>query len=97
MQQLAQQYSHIIKPEYLNSADAIKVLDLMSRGSDIDYYTKAAAADVQKHRASVVDEKRRAQSESSNSEGDAGVDLGKMSNEEYLKHMESLYGHANKD
>lgn len=92
MQQLAQQYGHIIRPEYLNSAEAIRVLDLLSKGADVSYYEKSAVENTKKHRASIVEEKRRAQSESATSEGDSMVDLGSLSNEEYLKHVESLYG-----
>ena len=97
MQQLAQQYSHIIKPEFLNSADAIKVLDLMSRGADLDYYKKAAVEDTKKHRASQVEEKRRAQSESSNSQGDQIVTPKDMSHEEAMKYYEQRFGYSDKD
>jgi hypothetical protein len=97
MQQLAQQYVHMVKPEYQNSVEMIKILDLASRGSDLDYYKKTALEEAQSHRAAVLEEKRRAQSVSSNSEGDASVDVSKMSNEDYLKTMQELYGYANKE
>lgn len=96
MQQLANQFQHLIKPEYANSADMIKALDLMSRGMDIDHYKKAAVEEAQKRGASVLEEKRRAQSESSNSEGDRQVDLSQLSDADYLRHMEKLYGHSDK-
>lgn len=97
MQQLNSQFGHMIKKEYQNSAEVIRALDLMSKGYDLEFYKKAAVEDTQKHRASVTEEKRRAQSEPANSEGDAIVDTAKMSNKEYIKFMEENYGYADKD
>jgi hypothetical protein len=94
MQRLSQQYGHIIKPEFANSVDALRALDLMSRGADLDYYKNNAVEETKKQRASIVEEKRRAQSESASSQGDAGIDVGGMTNDEYLKHMEQLYGRS---
>lgn len=93
MQSLAKQYAHVVKPEYLNSPEMIKILDLASRGNDIGYYEQSAIKTAQERGASVLEEKRRAGSVSSNSEGDKQGSLSDMSNDEFLKTMETLYGH----
>jgi hypothetical protein len=92
MQNLARQYAHMVKPEYLNSPDMIKMLDLASQGADRNYYEKAALKSAQEQGASVREEKRKASSVSSNSEGDSRINLNDLSNDEYLKAMEKLYG-----
>jgi hypothetical protein len=97
MQQLAQQYVHMVKPEFQNSIEMIKILDLASRGADIDYYKKTALTEAQKHGASMLEEKRKAQSVSSHSEGDSNVNLNNLSNDEYLDAMRKLYGYAEKE
>lgn len=88
MQQLVAEYQDIIKPEYLNSVKALKALDLMSRGKDLDFYVKQAASTAQKNGSSVRDEKRRAQSESANSGGEQQqVDFSKLSSKEMAKYL----------
>lgn len=85
MQQLALEMQDIIKPEALTSVKALKALDLMSRGADVDYYTKQAAERAQKDGLSVRSEKQRAQSESSTSQGDKQVSFADLSLEEMRK------------
>ena len=82
MQQLAAELQDVVKPEYLNSAKVLRALDLMSRGADIDYYSKQAVERVQKDGLSVRSEKQRAQSESSFSQGDKSVPFEKLSLDE---------------
>lgn len=82
MQQLAAELQDVVKPEYLNSAKVLRALDLMSRGADVDYYSKQAVERVQKDGLSVRSEKQRAQSESSFSQGDKSVAFEKLSLEE---------------
>jgi len=79
MQQLAAELQDVIKPEYLNSVKMLKALDLMSRGADVDYYSKQAVERVQKDGLSVRSEKQRAQSESAVSNGDTSVAFDKLS------------------
>ena len=57
----------------------------MSRGADIDYYTKQAAERAQKDGLSVRSEKQRAQSESSTSQGDKQVSFTDLSLEDMRK------------
>lgn len=85
MQQLASELSDIVKPEHLNSVRVLKALDLMSRGANIDHYMSEAAARAQKDGLSVRSEKQRAQSESSNSQGDKSVKFAELSLEEMRK------------
>ena len=85
MQQLALEMQDIIRPEALTSVKALKALDLMSRGADIDYYTKQAAERAQKDGLSVRSEKQRAQSESSTSQGDKQINFADLSLEEMRK------------
>lgn len=98
MQQLGQQFQHMIAEEYQNSPEIIRALDLMSKGLDIDYYTKNAAVESQKHRASVAEEKRRAQSQQATSAGDVDSYLDpNLSHEEWLARAKKLYGHSDKE
>lgn len=92
MQSLARQYAHLVKPEFLNSPEMIKILDLASQGADRSYYEQAALKTAQERGASVLEEKRRASSVSSNSEGDRQINVDRMSHDEYMKTMEQLYG-----
>lgn len=85
MQQLVSEYQDIIRPEFLNSKKALEALDLMSRGRDVDYYTKQAVATASKNGSSQRNEKLRAQSESGSSDGSQGIDTGKMSSKDIAK------------
>jgi len=85
MQQLAQRYAHILRPDMLNSIEAFQVLDLMSKGADLAHYEKKAAERIQKDGLSVRDEKKRAQTESSNSAGDERIDFKELSLDEMEK------------
>lgn len=87
MQRVVQEYQGIIKPEFLNSVIALKAIDLMSKGLDIDYYSKAAVVKSQADGQSVKEEKRKAQSESSTSEGDTDREFEKMSTDEMEKFL----------
>ncbi|NBW12345.1 MAG: hypothetical protein EBR82_30370 [Caulobacteraceae bacterium] len=82
MQQLASELQDVVRPEFLNSAKVLKALDLMSRGMDVDYYSKQAVERVQKDGLSVRSEKQRAQSESAVSQGDTSVAFEKLSLDE---------------
>ena len=82
MQQLASELQDVVRPEFLNSAKVLKALDLMSRGMDVDYYSKQAVERVQKDGLSVRSEKQRAQSESAVSQGDTSVAFDKLSLDE---------------
>lgn len=85
MQQLAIEMQDIIRPEALTSVKALRALDLMSRGMDMDYYTKQAAERAQQGGLSVRSEKQRAQSESAVSKGDTSVPFEKLSLDEMRK------------
>lgn len=85
MQQLVSEFQDVIKPEYLNSKKVLQALDLMSRGKDVDYYARQAAAAAQKNGSSVREEKRRATSESATSEGEQLKDFNKLSSAEMAK------------
>lgn len=85
MQQLALEFQDIIKPEYMNSKKVLEALDYMSRGKDLDFYTKDAVAKAQKSGSSVREEKRRAQSESATAEGDQLREFSSLSLEEMAK------------
>lgn len=85
MQQLALEMQEIIRPEALTSVKALRALDLMSRGMDMDYYTKQAAERAQQGGLSVRSEKQRAQSESSVSKTDSSVPFEKLSLDEMRK------------
>ncbi|NBU33878.1 hypothetical protein EBZ38_03245 [bacterium] len=82
MQQLAAELQDVVRPEFLNSAKVLKALDLMSRGMDVDYYSKQAVERAQKGGLSVRSEKQRAQSESAVSQGDTSVPFEKLSLDE---------------
>lgn len=82
MQQLASELQDVVRPEFLNSAKVLRALDLMSRGMDVDYYSKQAVERVQKDGLSVRSEKQRAQSESAVSQGDTSVSFEKLSLDE---------------
>jgi len=85
MQQLALEMQDILRPEALTSVKALRALDLMSRGMDLDYYTKQAAERAQQGGLSVRSEKQRAQSESAVSKNDASVPFEKLSLDEMRK------------
>jgi hypothetical protein len=95
MQQASHRFNSIIKPEYANSVEVLQALDLISRGMDIDYYSKQAVDKARQDGLSVREEKRRAQSESSYSEGEssASVDVRKMP----LDDLEKLLGESDDD
>lgn len=82
MQELANQFSDVIRPEFLNSKKVMEALDLMSKGRDVDYYTKQAVASVKQNGSAIREEKRRAQSESATSEGEQLKDFSKLSSKE---------------
>lgn len=90
MQSAAQQFADIIRPEHLNSIKALQVLDLVSKGMDVDYYSKQAVEHAKKDGLSTRDEKRRAMSESSSSDGEKKVDFKTLS----IKEMEQLLGRS---
>lgn len=85
MQQLAQEFGDVIRPEFMNSKKVLEALDLMSRGRDVDYYSKQAVEKVQKNGSSVRMEKRRSQSESASSEGEQLKDFKSLSATEMAK------------
>jgi len=85
MQQLVSEFQDVIRPEYLNSVKVLKALDLMSRGADLEFYTKSATEKAQRNGSSVREEKRRAQSESATGEGDMRVSFDKLSLEDMAK------------
>jgi len=85
MQQLAVEMQDIIRPEALTSVKALRALDLMSRGVDMDYYTKQAVERGQKDGLSVRSEKQRAQSESATSKTDSSVSFKNLSLDEMRK------------
>jgi uncharacterized protein (DUF3084 family) len=82
MQQLAAELQDVIRPEFLNSVKVLKALDMMSRGADVDYYSKQAVERVQKEGLSVRSEKQRAQSESAFSQGEKSVAFESLSLDE---------------
>lgn len=83
MQQALGRVSHLVKPEFVNSAEMMQLLDLVSKGMDLGYYEKQAAAAAQRNGSAVVDEKRRAQSESgAPSTGSGMVSIDDMSTDE---------------
>lgn len=92
MRALASELGQIIRPEYLNSVEALRMLDLVSRGKDVDYYAKQAVDKAKKDGLSSREEKMRAQSESSNSEGETKVKFDNLS----LSEMEAMLGFADK-
>lgn len=85
MQQLVSEFQDVIKPEYLNSKKVLQALDLMSRGKDVDFYKREAAASAQKNSSSVREEKRQASSESATSEGEQLKDFNKLSSKDMAK------------
>ena len=90
MQQLAQELKDIIKPEHLASVKMLQALDVMSRGFDIEHYSKQAVERSQKEGLSVKNEKRHAQSESASSQGDSSVKFSALS----LADMEKALGRS---
>jgi hypothetical protein len=90
MLDIAKQYNHIIKSDYAQSKELLQLLDLASKGNDLKYYQEAAIERAKKDGLSVRDEKRRAQSESSNSQGDQRVKFSQLSMEE----MEEALGYS---
>jgi len=85
MQRLAAELTDVVKPEYQNSLKVLAALDLMSKGADIDYYTKQAVERGQKDGLSVRSEKQRAQSESATSKTDSSVSFKNLSLDEMRK------------
>ena len=95
MAELAKRYQHLLRPDMLNSKEAIEVLDLMSRGSKVSDYVKEAEERVRKERESIKQEKRQAFSESSNSQVEGSDessvnDFSKMSLEEQEKELRKM-------
>jgi len=88
MKELVSEYQDIIRPEYLNSVKTLKALDLMSKGRDLSYYEKQAISRAQEDGLSKLEEKRRAQSISTNSDGDGQIRAEDLT----LEEMEKLYG-----
>ena len=74
----------------INSAKALKLLDIASKGADVGYYEKQAIERSRKDGLSVKEEKHQAQSESASSEGEQSVDFNKLS----LAEMEKLLGRS---
>lgn len=85
MQRLVAEFQDVIKPEHFNSKKVLQALDLMSRGADLEHYTREAATKAQKNGSSVREEKRRAQSESASSEGEQLKEFSKLSTAEMRK------------
>ncbi len=79
MQQLALELKDLVKPEHLASVKVLQALDMMSRGFDIEHYSKQAVERSQKEGLSVKNEKRHAQSESASSQGDSSVKFSALS------------------
>lgn len=96
MAQLANRFRNLIKPEMMNSPDTIDALDLMSRGQRLPEYIKKAEEKVRKERDTIKEEKRKAFSESSNTQGDNGSkfatddEFSKMSREDQLKELAKI-------
>ena len=87
MQQLATQLAAVVKPEFFNSVQVLKALDLMSKGMDIQYYEGQAVERAKKDGLSRVSEKRNAHSESSGQSIQTG---GKRPKDMSLKELEAL-------
>jgi hypothetical protein len=87
MQQLANEFQDVIRPEFLNSKRVLEALDLMSRGRDVDHYVKQAVATSSKNSSSVRQEKLKSQSESGSSDGNQTVDFTKMSSADMAKFL----------
>jgi hypothetical protein len=85
MQQLVREYGDIIRPEMLNSPKVLKALDIMSRGSDVGYYEQEAVKRAQKNSSSMQEEKRRSQTESSNTAGEQTKEFSSLSLAEQKK------------
>jgi hypothetical protein len=83
--QLAEQFLHIIHPDFQYSVAALKLLDLASKGADVGYYEKTAADKALAEKVSVKEEKRQAYAESSYSEGEDSVNFEELSMEEMRK------------
>lgn len=90
MQQLALELKDLVKPEHLASVKVLQALDMMSRGFDIEHYSKQAVERSQKEGLSVKNEKRHAQSESASSQGDSSVKFSSLS----LADMEKALGRS---
>jgi len=85
MQRLVIEFADIIDPSHRRSAKALRALDLMSKGADIEYYEQQAVEKARKDGLSVRQEKKQAHSESPSSEGDIKISAEKMSREELRK------------
>ena len=91
MQGMAQKFSPIIKPEFLNSRQAIEALYLLARGNNVDRYKQSAIESAKKAGNLARDEKRSAFSESSQpSKSGNSVPWDKLSVEEMEKLMPEL-------
>lgn len=88
MRQATMEYYQIIRPEFLNSPQALKLLNEVSQGRDRGFYEKQAVTSSQKEKKQNLREKRSAKAETSHSEGDSGtVDIRKLSTAEMEKHF----------
>ena len=94
MQQLAVQLAGIVKPEQLNSVAALKALDLMSKGMDIQYYESQAVERAKRDGLSKREEKRNAHSESS---GASSPSSGKRPKDMSVAELEKLLQASEQD
>ena len=92
MLEIAQAFKDVFNPAAKNSIQFLRLIDLASKGADLDYYQQQALASAEAKKQ----EKQQAFSESSSRGSLAGeeIDLSKLSHEEYIKAIEELYGHA---
>lgn len=65
MQRLVQEFGPLMNPDLAGSVTALKALDLMSKGMDVEYYERQAVERVKKEGLSKRDEKIASQVETS--------------------------------
>ena len=75
MQNLAHTLNPLVKPEYAGSREVMQVLDLISKGLDVDHYVKAGLEKAQQAKSSINQEKRNAGASERPSVGGAGKSI----------------------
>jgi hypothetical protein len=60
MQTMAVQFNDLIKPEYASSPEVLHILDLASKGADVEHYVKAGLDKAQQAKQQITNEKRSA-------------------------------------
>jgi len=75
MQQILQKYATIFNPNMVNSREVLELLDMASRGSDIEHYMKEAVAKAKEQKQTDVDRKEAAFSESPVGDGEQSVNV----------------------